>query len=114
MNKPFTVVHFNARSISCKFHEIMAELTVYDLLAGAIFITETWLTSCSSLTLYNIPGYTSFHSVRNNIRGGGAFIFIRNEIASTHISTVITSNNSYYVCAVSIHLDARRILLLSA
>ena len=109
MNKPFTVVHFNARSISCKFHEIMAELTVYDLLADAIFITETWLTSCSSLTLFNVPGYTSFHFVRNNSRGGGTLIFIRNEFASTHIFIVVTCNNSYNVCAVSIHLGARKI-----
>ena len=112
MNKPFTVAHFNARSISCKFHEIMAELIVYDLLADAIFITVTWLTSCSSLTTYNISGHTFFHSVRNNSRGGGALIFIRNEIASNHDSIVVTNNNSYKVCAVSIHLGARRFLLL--
>ena len=90
----------------------MAELTVYDLLADVIFITETWLSSCSSFTLYNIPGHTSFHGVRNNSRGGGALIFMRNEIASINISTVITCNNSYNICAVAIHLGTCRFSLL--
>ena len=91
----------------------MAELTVFDFLADTIFITETWLTSRSSLTLYNKSRYTSFRSVRNNSRGGGALVFIQNEIALTHISTVVTCNNSYNVRAAFILLDARRFLLLS-
>ena len=65
-HRSLSLLHFNARSIKCKFSDISAELSALDLLADVIFITETWLSLHSIPSQCSLPGCSVFHSFRND------------------------------------------------
>ena len=113
LNTDFSLLHFNARSIKCKFSDISAELSALDLFTNVIFITETWLSPHSMSNHYILPGYSVFHSFRSNKGGGGALIFIRDGIPSAQLSPDVTPNNAYNACAVTASQGRNRELLLA-
>ena len=68
--------------------------------ADIVCITETWLTTCSMLKLYKLDGYTLFSNVRNVKSGGGTTIYFRNNMRCTELSSNVTSNDAFNICAV--------------
>ena len=46
---------------------------------------------CSGI--HGLPGYDSSHSYRSNKGGGGAALFIREDIPSSQLSEEVTPNN---------------------
>ena len=73
----FSLLHFNARLIKCKFQDIAAELAALNLLVDVISVTESWLSQSAVADIHSLPSYNSFHSYRNDKDGGGAAVFIR-------------------------------------
>ena len=71
------VMHINCRSLAANFSAV-SDLIVDNLKCSldVIVITETWLQD-NCAVLYNIPGYKMYHHQRNNARGGGVCIYVR-------------------------------------
>ena len=64
-----------------------------NLVIDIICISETWInenTHCDSF----FPGYQSFHSMRENRRGGGVAIYVRNYFQANVIED-LTCNAEY-------------------
>ena len=78
-----------------------------------IFITETWLSPHGIPSHYTFPGYNVFHSLRSDKGDRAALIFIRDGISSAQLSTDVTLNNAYNVCAVTVDQGRNRVLLLA-
>ena len=72
-----SVLHLNMRSIRHKTAELEVILNLLGL-PKVIMITETWLTSDTSLT--NITGYSIMSSPRTFGRGGGAEVYVHDSI----------------------------------
>ena len=73
----FCVMHINCRSLAANFSAV-SDIIVDDLKCSldVIVITETWLQD-NCAVLYNIPGYKMYHHQRDNARGGGDCIYVR-------------------------------------
>ena len=71
------MIHFNARSLYTSFNEIenFRKLLQFDIIA----ISETWLNKDTTL-YYNFDCYDAFSVVRENKRGGGVAIYIKNKL----------------------------------
>ena len=103
--------HFNARSIVCKFDEIKHELTISD--TDIIFISETWLSPHSSHSLYGLSSYSAFHNYRRDKTGGGASVYVRNNLFAEPLSDNVTPNCAFNICAVTFSQGLGKIVLLA-
>ena len=72
-----SALHLNMQSIRHKTAELEVILNLLDLPKDVV-ITETWLTSDTSLT--NITGYSFLSSPRTFGRGGGAGVYVYDSI----------------------------------
>ena len=82
VNKLFSCVHMNCRSIGKNIDSINSLLDVLNVKFSAIGVTETWLRPNDSLC--NIDGYNFKGNCREGKRGGGVGIFIRNDFDFVH------------------------------
>ena len=105
------MLHFNACSIVRKFDEIKHELTILD--TDVIFITETWLSPHSSHSLYGLSGYSAFHNYRLDKTGGGASVYVRNNLFAVPFSDNVTPNGTFNICAVTFGQGLGKTLLLA-
>ena len=83
----FLLIHVNIRSL---FHKIDHFLSLLNLLTtqfDMICFTESWLTN-DTKHLINIPGYTSYHTLRLNRRGGGISMYVSDRFLVTTLDEV--------------------------
>ena len=73
-----TAFFWNARSILRKGHELQSYLK--DTFPTVIGLCETWLSPQLS---FNIPGYTIFREDRQQGRGGGVLLALRDTLTCT-------------------------------
>lgn len=87
-NATINIMHINAQSCANieKFDEIKYILDNSKHRIDVVIISETWFKP-NQLCLYNITGYTPVHSCREQMRGGGLSIYIKEpcNIAKTEI-----------------------------
>ena len=75
----FSIAHLNTQSMVSTFDEFMLFVNKYDF--DVITLTETWLKDNPFLLEYvNIDGYTMYFHNRDNKRGGGVGIYIKENI----------------------------------
>ena len=103
------MLHFNARSVKQKWEEISAEL--YAIRADIICITESWLSETSFLLSYCLNGYRSYFNSRQNKRGGGAMILVKDSVRAIQISEDLSPSNLYNVCAIKIFGKAATLMV---
>ena len=77
--KVFSMIHFNARSLSRNFDQIHAYLSSVKHQFSVIGISETWINP-DSHTLFSLDGYHFIHADRPSGRGGGVALFIREDL----------------------------------
>ena len=78
-SESFTVLHLNIRSMKKNFESFQEFFKDLKFNFSAICISETW---CESLEAtknsnYKFNRYRSFHQIRNERKGGGFYIFLR-------------------------------------
>ena len=97
LNSKLNIFHINLRSCSKNLDELITFLEIVKMKFSIIIITETWLKeSCKHI---NIPGFVSYHSVRQGSRrGGGVSIFIDRQIDSSELPNFFI-NNDVFDCA---------------
>ena len=105
------MLHFNTRSIVCKFDEVKNELTSLD--TDIIFITETWLSPRSAHCLYGLSSYNVFHNYRSDKSGGGASLYVRDNLFAAPLSDNITPNEAFNISAITIGQNHGKVLLLA-
>ena len=108
-----TVLHINSRSLSKNIDNIQSLLKCLNSFPDIIAITETWLTN-DNKHLHDLPGYHSYHLVRNTRAQGGVSIYVSENLNSeqhcdlTFINSDIELNSvkitttfySFLVCAI--------------
>lgn len=82
-----TVFMTNAQSLVNKFEDISAvfELNCVDIAV----ITESWFTSNIPTHQLDIDNYTLFSKSREQKRGGGVAVYVRNELPSSNIPDIV-------------------------
>ena len=73
------MVHINARSLKKNFDNIELCLDSLDIKFDIVAVSENWLDK-ESKDSYSISGYQVIHIVRENTRGSGSSLYIKNEI----------------------------------
>jgi hypothetical protein len=98
----FLLVHHNIRSFCKNFDELGAFLDELNKDIDVLVLSETWF--CSD-NYQSIEGYTGYHCCRQNRRGGGISIFVREQLTSTEITSMSVSTNLYESCVVKISVS---------
>ena len=83
----FSIIHFNARSMSANFNKLKSVLSSFDFTFDVIAVSETWLNN-DDLDSFHMDDYDDIHTCRPN-RGGV-------ELHCT--STDYYSQNLYHSC----------------
>ena len=65
-------------------------------------VTETWLTATASTAQYSMGGYNSFYNLRAIKTGGGVMVFVRDSLQATQITSDVTNNDAFNLCAITI------------
>jgi exonuclease III len=75
--------HLNIRSMKPKREQLEHLLCSSNI--DFLGLSETWLTHSSPEAVVNMPGYNVFRKDRNNGRGGGVIMYVRNTLKCTMI-----------------------------
>ena len=76
---PLSLFHLNIRSAQSNINSLTDFLTTLTINFSIFGLTETWLTDTNS-SIYSIPGFTSVALNRQNRRGGGVMIQVREDL----------------------------------
>lgn len=88
----FHILHINARSMRHKLDFIEILLHRFPKKPDAVVVSKSWLREGEE-SLFNLNGYSAYHSVRKDKEGGGVSVFINSDFQSTLIL-----NLSFGVC----------------
>ena len=76
-----SILHLNIRSLSKNWDPLLCFLHSVDNYKFTVLaITETWLNNYSPVDILQIEGYRLINVNRNNRRGGGVAIFVREHL----------------------------------
>ena len=75
----FSILHFNARSLPKNFDNIHSYLNSLDFPFSVIGISETWINPNINVN-FDIDGYKFIHVDRENGRGGGVGLYVRDDL----------------------------------
>ena len=88
-------------------------MTMLLLPIDVVLLCETWLKP-STLDLFGIPHYKSFHVTRKDRIGGGTSILVNEKLRSRERCDLLVETRFLEHCIVKLKTDKRNILLVSA
>lgn len=96
----FYIIHLNSKSIrKQKLDQIELIINQLTRRPKVVVISETRITE-SEKPFYNLSGYTSYHSVRNEKAGGGVSVLLRRVYVQQYLEKlyikIVTSSSSIY------------------
>ena len=97
----FSILYLNIRSIKKNFDNFELFFSTLGLSFSVICFSETWLNEVGN-SLYELPNYTSKHQVRDDRKGEGVSIYIRNPLSFKVLSNL---------CINSVDIESRSIEL---
>ena len=97
----FTVFNLNIRSFNANYDGLVSLLDALCVSPDCIVLTETWIAE-SSVASCNIPGYTSFHTTRATVRGGGVSVFCKEQLCATKLETLSFSTDTIESCVIKV------------
>lgn len=106
-----SIFSLNIRSLSKHHEDLIETLQAIGSKFSVLILCETWINSINIDSL-NIPGYKSFHTVRENGLGGGVTVLVNDNIPCTKIQNLCTVSDHVETCAVEIKLGAHAINLI--
>jgi len=98
-NCKFFIFNFNVRSFSKNSDEICGILGKLSNRPDVIVFTETWFTEG---TVAELDGYNSFHTYRNELRGGGVSIYVSKQYSGSYVSQWSYVDVFIEMCTVNI------------
>jgi hypothetical protein len=90
-NQHINFLYFNAQSLRNSFVDLKNFIETEKKVYHVLIIVETWLTK-DDTAYFNMTGYNAIHSIRDNKKGGGASIYIHENLGN---SKVLYENNSH-------------------
>jgi hypothetical protein len=96
------VRHLNIRSVHKNMDEFLLFVQSLSAEFHALILTETWLEDQSYWL--NIPGYTAYHSIRPNRRGGGVTVLVNSLFKSEQLPKYTVSDNLLEMCSGRVRL----------
>ena len=100
------VLHINIRSFSRNFDEFSVLMSRFSFNVDVLVLSETWF---SFETTCDIPGYTAFHTHREDKRGGGISVYIDERFGAATISAVSFLGNTFECCSARLHMQDKYI-----
>ncbi len=82
-NQQFKILHLNIQSLSAKFEKLkllLSHLEEQDIVLDVVLLCETFLHE-GNMHLFKLPGYNLICNNRTHMKGGGAAIYVRSNIA---------------------------------
>ena len=86
-------------------------MEIRDMKADIVCITETWLKTNSIKSAFQIEGYSSYFNSRSSITGGGVVLYTK--YAGVQLTSEVTTNDAYNICAISIGNGANKLLAVA-
>ena len=80
----FKSIHLNIHAFSANGLDFKVHLATLKVKFDVICLTETWLNFADE-NIILFPGYTSYHSIREQRRGGGVSVFINSKFESNQL-----------------------------
>ena len=96
------IVHMNSRSLPKNFDKITAFLSCLSTPPDILAFTETWLTD-NNKHLYQLPGYHSYHLIRNTRTQGGVSVFISNKLNTEQLCELTIINEDIEINTIKIN-----------
>ena len=94
LESKLNILHLNIRSCNSNLDEFLAFLDTVKMKFSIVVLSETWIKDSSNHI--NIPGFVSYHSIRQgNRRGGGVSIFIDKDIDSAELPNFFVNNEAF-------------------
>lgn len=104
--KSLRLFHLNVRSVVKNGDELFTFLKSLAVEFHVILLTETWLDDASEF--FNVPGYTAYHSVRSERRGGGVSVLVRDHIQSEVLPKYTLISDLFEMCSVSLTINKKK------
>ena len=99
-----SVLCFNIGSFSRNGYEYLRYLFNCELDFDIIIFTETWA-KVLTYTLCHIPGYNPTHNLRENCRGGGVSIFVKESFDFSVIEAINTTSDFMETVAITFQCE---------
>ena len=113
-SESFTVLHLNIRSMKKNFESFQEFFKDLKFNFSAICLSETWCESIDTIKYsnYKLNGYRSFHQIRNERKGGGLYIFLRESYTYKLISNLnINSEAIEFLCIEILNKHSKNLIL---
>ena len=104
-NTKLNILHINSRSLPRNIDNIVAFLNSLITPPDILVVTETWL-SDRNKDFFQLPGYHSYHLVRNVRAHGGVSIFISNKIESSQLKELTVINDNIEINTTRVSIDS--------
>lgn len=98
-----TFCHQNVRSLANKTDELTMLMHSFGIPITVITLTETWLTPTSQL--FQLSGYQSFFCSRQDKRGGGVALLLKDNIFAEPVDEFTGITSDYEVLTVQNHTN---------
>lgn len=110
-NPGFSIIHFNSRSLVSNIDKVEMCLDELGWPFEVIAISETWFNDSVDLNVF-LHGYQICHTARQNKRGGGVAIFIKDSIKFKKIDTLSCAiDNIMEIISIEIISKKRNIII---
>ena len=108
----FSIIHFNARSMSANFNKLKSVLSSFDFMFDVNAVTETWLTD-DDLDCFHMDDYDDIHTCRSNRGGGGVALYINILLQSKPLPLLSKCNCAEVICTGIINPNGKNIIVAS-
>lgn len=97
------ILCLNIRSLRGKINDLTIFINSRNFTIDIVILNETWLDEHDT-KFFNIPNYTSFHSVRKKV-GGGVSIYVLNSFSESNLNVVLEEQNANYLAVDIMRLN---------
>ena len=97
-NEGLSIFHFNARSLNANFGSIDMYLSQLDSNPDIITISETWFSEHTNISTFNIRGYNMDCVSREDCKGGGVAIYIKQDLRYKKLESKCLSIADCFEC----------------
>ena len=97
-----SIIHINIRSMNKNMDEFMLKMDLIKYKFDVIIVSETWL---ESNDMFDLEGFSAFHSIRHHKKGGGVSAFVKSYLTADAIPELTVVNDQFESIGVRIKLS---------
>ena len=104
-----SILHLNIRSLQKNYDNLTSFLGCLKIQPHIVALSETWLKDTNQ-HLYQLNGYSTYHSCRLNKEHGGVSLLISTDILSEPVQQFTFISNIMEMCTVQLKLKTKVII----